>query len=192
MGCWLVQFVKNLFFGRRAERRAERRVERRAGIKAGIKLLGKYACVLWLGLHATIPAGAMPGLAAGEVSAGWWLQLCPDGLTDAEMAVLHGDLHQHTQLTEYAQQSHNGHNDTSSHGGHGGLGDRKEHHVSVDTFSPTFDCPFTGLVAEEAIESGAYDLEDQIPSAIVPAQPITQCTARDIRRVQCRGPPSLN
>lgn len=49
------------------------------------------AALLFFALRAIVPAGLMPA----AVTDGWFLQLCPDGLSDSVMRVLMDDAHHH-------------------------------------------------------------------------------------------------
>ncbi len=74
-----------------------------------------------MALQVAVPRGFMPA----AVSGGWYLQLCPDGLSAEVMQVLLGDQHQH-------HHHHGGHHD-----GHQGS--------SADTGKP---CELAGLYAD--------------------------------------------
>ncbi len=70
-------------------------------------------------LQVAVPRGFMPA----AVSGGWYLQLCPDGLSAEVMQVLLGEQHQH-------------------HGHHGG---HQHHGTSTDPGKP---CELAGLYAD--------------------------------------------
>lgn len=117
-----------------------------------------------------IPAGTMPV----SSDSGWLLQICPDGLSPAAMAMLHGN-GDFSPSVHGASASH--HHDHSSHGDAGSHG------------ASAVDCDFANLVLDLAAPGAAQaDVALAGQDGLVPCHS-SLLNPPDFLRPQSRAPP---
>jgi hypothetical protein len=109
-----------------------------------------------------IPAGYMPA----STETGWFLQLCPDGLLPAAMAVFHGAHQQHQDASLTQQET------------------QQETQAAA-----AYDCPFAAFATDTTINVDCVDAADVARAVAIAMSPRRLVIASTRRWHRARAPP---
>ena len=142
-------------------------------LKAISLRLLQLALLATLVLRVLVPVGYMPA----ALSAGWPVQLCPDGLSSAAMTALLGEQHQHHGMHAMPVGAH-----------HGDHGVTEQPQPSVDATPGQCDlAAFSGAVAPAT--SAVTLLPPRIHATVVTAVATLHVRSVAYERYRSRAPP---